>query len=464
MQQHIHDIQALPHVGTRGILSRGRRRSEDSILDSFLNIDSQKISNGEDKELHLSPNKMKLCTDDENNTLKGGEQASRTSFAPVLLRPSSPITKQSAATVLEDAESCMKIDVNFQGYSNNKSTMMYSNRGASLETESDKNVLHAFSSGGELEKKFGSKEERIKSLPRAFQKRMPSFSYSNCSYKVPTSKLSTSRAVMALEVGIECSYTLEISLAGDSKRLFQPTDLLNIGKAMGKSLHDWMQPALGYLETKRKLEEQERARQEQLDAYFAYNSKNKDREAKDRENHPISNREATSRPQSGVAARSRPQSANLSRSRPQSSSNIVNLAAPGHMMDDLNVVLYGAPVKTRSSKPTLGAEHRRDDKKKKLSERLPRDSSSKNKPVKSKSNGGEKAVKDAARNKKDKPLGESESYHHRDQAFIPTLSVKVPAPEYIMDSDEKCDILNPPVKAPQMEASSKKLNSTVGFQ
>jgi hypothetical protein len=469
IQQQINEIQASHHVGTRGILSRGRRRSEDSALEAFLNIDSVvkaaaggggegEGGGGEEIGLHHSPRRGKLCSNefeesDTGHKCENNNVSSVKSFAPVLLRPSSPIVKQKSSIGLEDAKSSMNIDVNFDGYANNKASALYSNRGASLETANDKNILCAFACGGELEKKFGSKEERVKSLPRVFLKRMVSFAQQYCSYKVPTAKLSTSRAVMALEVGVECSYTLEISLAGDSKKLFQPTDLLNIGKAMGKSLHDWMQPALAYVETKRILEEQERVRQEQLDAYFNYNSKNKDRESR-------------------MGSGSRPQSGSTSRPRLVPSVGVKAVPLNVNDLDTfVNINTAAAAKKSGSGKPpslsleghkvTEAVERVYERNKQKIAaaaaDRPPlRGGSSKSMLVKE----GDKVGYAREKRRKESPpvkVGTTTSYDHHDQVLTPSLHVRHPVPEYIIDGSEKGDLLSNSVHvdAPQNTPHTK---------
>lgn len=472
VQKHIDHIQATPHVGTRGILSRGRKRGDDHLLNDVLDRDH--IDN-EDKTLHHSPRRPgQLCVDDENRSTASASDVSTkpnvSTHAPMLLRPASPILKQNSVTLLDDAKLSMNIDVNFDGYANNKTSMLYSNRGASLETENDKNVANAFAVGGELEKKFGTKEERVKSLPRIFMKRMLSFTQSHCSYKVPSAKLATSRAVMALEVGVECSYTLEISLAGDNKKLFQPTDLLNIGKAMGKSLHDWMHPALAYLETSKVLEDQERARQEQLDAYFSYNSKNKDRENR-------------------YGNRSRPNSASVSRARlTPSNSRGPSTATTNNMMMDLDTFVQinqvDVPVAKakieksttrKSSASGLTMEgHKVSDNavnvqprntQKPSKDRPPRGSGKEiSKPltqdeVKStalgKNKHGEKVIYAGQKSRSASPRGE---LPYQASVLTPSLQVKHQLPEYIFDAADKSDILASPI---DVQRSTAKKPSTV---
>ena len=449
--QIIDEIQAMPHVGTRGILSRGRRRSDNSILEAFLNTDSLIDGDNEPHQLQHSPRKGQLSTEDEEHA--NDSSSATKSFAPMLLRPSSPIVnlKKSPAIGLEDANVSMNIDVNFDGYSNDKSAVIYSNRGASLQTDNDKTVPNSFATGNELETRFGSKEERVKSLPRVFLKKMLSFSQSSCSYKVPTAKLSTSRAVMALEVGIECSYTLEISLAGDSKKLFQPTDLLNIGKAMGKSLHEWMQPALAHLETKRQLEEQERLRQEQLDVYYTYNSRNKDRESRTASR-------SSSRPQSGSTTRSRLKSASGTRG------GVLKGPSAVLMTGDLNDMLYGPNMNSFSEKPSLTLEgqkvheagNRRHERHHPMpaTERPPKEVNT----VKTTSTDVEKAqfAGQTQRKESSKPKDKDNAYQHQDKMLRPSLHVRHPVPEYIFDGTEKGDILVSPVNVEQQQQSGSR--------
>lgn len=448
------------HVGTRGILSRGRTKVDGQCLGGS-------DDGGDQSALLSSPRRGQLCGDydDDDARAPNGDDGNipvhtvtaktiktvRT-FAPVLLRPASPIVKQNSVTCLEDATLSMNIDVNFDGYSNNNmANMLYSNRGASLETENDKNIMNAFACGGELEQKFGSKEERVKSLPRIFMKRMLSFTQSHCSYKVPSAKLSTSRAVMALEVGIECSYTLEISLAGDSKKLFQPTDLLNIGKAMGKSLHDWMHPALALLETKRLLEEQERVRQEQLEAYFDFNNKNKDRESR---------KGSRSRPHSACASKTRLTASN---SRGPSTATTTTMMMDLDSFVNINSI-QGPPVRIRGERSkTRGqsaspltlegqrvGEVERSSRQQRLpsgTERPPRDETKQSTGEKSGQSGGAESL-----------LTGAGVYTHHASALNPTLHVRHALPEFIFDVADKRDILASPV---EVQPSSTKRHATV---
>eukprot|EP00603_Paraphysomonas_imperforata_P015072 CAMPEP_0114457232 /NCGR_PEP_ID=MMETSP0104-20121206/4055_1 /TAXON_ID=37642 ORGANISM="Paraphysomonas imperforata, Strain PA2" /NCGR_SAMPLE_ID=MMETSP0104 /ASSEMBLY_ACC=CAM_ASM_000202 /LENGTH=1562 /DNA_ID=CAMNT_0001629769 /DNA_START=131 /DNA_END=4819 /DNA_ORIENTATION=+ len=460
VQQHIDQIQSTPHVGTRGILSRGRKRADDHLLDSVFD------KSNDDNDGNTTPRRRgQLCEDNEgdmdcaDNDAGPVKSSKISTHAPMLLRPVSPIAKEKSVTALDDAQASMNIDVNFDGYANNKTSALFTNMGASLETENDRNVANAFAVGGEFEKKFGTKEERVKSLPRIFMKRMLSFTQSHCSYKVPTAKLSTSRAVMALEVGVECSYTLEISLAGDNKKLFQPIDLLNIGKAMGKSLHDWMQPALALLESKRVLEEQERARQEQLDAYFNFNSKNKDRE-------------------SHRGQRSRPHSATSSRARlTPSNSRGPSTATTSNMMMDLDtfVALNQAQINQTStnSKHEKAATRRNTASATSASgltmeghqvvetqpvekgdsrntERTTRRCSV-NDPTTTTAKDYEKVVYAGQKARTESPRTE---LPYQASVLTPSLQVRHQLPDYIFDASNKADILASPVEV-QRTATKK---------
>lgn len=53
-------------------------------------------------------------------------------------------------------------------------------------------------------------------------------------YRMEASKASTMRMVMFTELGIECSYTVEASLAGARGRHFGVEDLIRMGADLGR--------------------------------------------------------------------------------------------------------------------------------------------------------------------------------------------------------------------------------------
>lgn len=53
-------------------------------------------------------------------------------------------------------------------------------------------------------------------------------------YRMEASKASTMRMVMFTELGIECSYTVEASLAGAQGRHFGIEDLVRMGSDLGR--------------------------------------------------------------------------------------------------------------------------------------------------------------------------------------------------------------------------------------
>ena len=77
---------------------------------------------------------------------------------------------------------------------------------------------------------------RVKLLPRIIGASAPLFSLDSCSFKMQKAKSSTMRMVVFTELGIDCCYTIEASLAGKFPYHFNIADLYDIGKNVCKSL------------------------------------------------------------------------------------------------------------------------------------------------------------------------------------------------------------------------------------
>jgi hypothetical protein len=73
-------------------------------------------------------------------------------------------------------------------------------------------------------------------LPRVLDKMSPLFLLNQCNFKMHRSKASTMRMVNFIELGIDCVYTVEASLAGLCPNHFGPYDLVNFGRDICKSL------------------------------------------------------------------------------------------------------------------------------------------------------------------------------------------------------------------------------------
>lgn len=75
---------------------------------------------------------------------------------------------------------------------------------------------------------------RVKLLPRIFDAFIPLFSFNSCSFKMNAKKSSTMRIITFTELGIDCVYTIEASLAGKFPSHFTAFDLLSLGKELSK--------------------------------------------------------------------------------------------------------------------------------------------------------------------------------------------------------------------------------------
>ena len=79
---------------------------------------------------------------------------------------------------------------------------------------------------------------RVRVLPFLLSRRSAAFSMPQCSFKVQKSKHCTARVVVARELGVSNSYTLEASMGGSQNRHFRTTDLEDIGKSLLLALAD----------------------------------------------------------------------------------------------------------------------------------------------------------------------------------------------------------------------------------
>ena len=77
---------------------------------------------------------------------------------------------------------------------------------------------------------------RVKLLPRIISATAPLFSLDNCSFRMQRAKASTMRMVVFTELGVDCCYTIEASLAGKGDLHFGVGDLMDIGRKVCRSL------------------------------------------------------------------------------------------------------------------------------------------------------------------------------------------------------------------------------------
>ena len=77
---------------------------------------------------------------------------------------------------------------------------------------------------------------RVKLLPRILDATVPLFSLESCSFKMQKGKASTMRMVAFTELGVDCVYTIEASLAGKEPYHFGAGDLINLGRELSNSL------------------------------------------------------------------------------------------------------------------------------------------------------------------------------------------------------------------------------------
>ncbi len=77
---------------------------------------------------------------------------------------------------------------------------------------------------------------RVKLLPRIIGATASSFSLENCSFRMQKDKATTMRMVVFTELGVDCCYTVEVSMAGKNSLHFGVRDLLDIGSSICSSL------------------------------------------------------------------------------------------------------------------------------------------------------------------------------------------------------------------------------------
>lgn len=73
---------------------------------------------------------------------------------------------------------------------------------------------------------------RVKLLPRILDATVSLFSLESCSFKMQKGKASTMRMVAFTELGVDCVYTIEASLAGKEPYHFGAADLINFGREL----------------------------------------------------------------------------------------------------------------------------------------------------------------------------------------------------------------------------------------
>jgi len=73
---------------------------------------------------------------------------------------------------------------------------------------------------------------RVKLLPRIIGATAPLFSLDSCSFRMQRAKATTMRMVVFTELGIDCCYTIEASLAGKGDQHFGIRDLMDIGASV----------------------------------------------------------------------------------------------------------------------------------------------------------------------------------------------------------------------------------------
>ena len=79
---------------------------------------------------------------------------------------------------------------------------------------------------------------KVRLFPRLLDYISPHFILGSCNFKLHRSKASTMRMVNFIELGIDCVYTIEASLAGKSPYHFSAIDLQNFGKSVGLALRE----------------------------------------------------------------------------------------------------------------------------------------------------------------------------------------------------------------------------------
>ena len=77
---------------------------------------------------------------------------------------------------------------------------------------------------------------KIRLFPRLLSVLSPMFSMESCNYRLHKSKASTMRVVSFLELGIDCVYTVEASLAGKMPNHFDVFDLMEFGSCICECL------------------------------------------------------------------------------------------------------------------------------------------------------------------------------------------------------------------------------------
>jgi len=119
-------------------------------------------------------------------------------------------------------------------YSNDKSSMAFDY--SSFMKDDNKRQLNVSNNSSEsnFPKSNSSRRDvvawRVRLLPRIFDATIPIFSFDSCSFKMHRAKASTMRMVAFAELGVDCVYTIEASLAGKEPFHFSAHDLLQLGR------------------------------------------------------------------------------------------------------------------------------------------------------------------------------------------------------------------------------------------
>jgi hypothetical protein len=79
---------------------------------------------------------------------------------------------------------------------------------------------------------------KVRLLPRVLSVLSTNFDFESCNFKLHKSKASTMRMVTFLELGVDCVYTIEASLAGKSPLHFSVHDLIAFGEDICKGIRE----------------------------------------------------------------------------------------------------------------------------------------------------------------------------------------------------------------------------------
>lgn len=91
----------------------------------------------------------------------------------------------------------------------------------------------------DMEQKLDFLNWKVRLFPKIMEKCIPSYNSDASWFKMDSSKSSTMRMVLFTEYGIDCSYTIETSLAGFDSQHFKASDLKALGTSIGESIVAW---------------------------------------------------------------------------------------------------------------------------------------------------------------------------------------------------------------------------------